>query len=178
LKTGPGHWLAVALVVFTVGCDSPEEPDPVPVPGSPAWRESQTFSVEEAVHRFQFGDYRSGLQWASWTYCLARDTATELLPWTDPPDALLRRFAGHQPPVKKVSLCRLDLQSLNAVTDVETGGPAVIFRLGPPRWESDTEVIVEGGHHVNGLNGSGKTYRVRLQGGTWVVVQATLRWIS
>jgi hypothetical protein len=55
---------------------------------------------------------------------------------------------------------------------------AVVFRLAPPAWESDTEVVVDGGHHVNGLNGSGKTYRVRFQGGAWVVVEARWRWIS
>ena len=174
--TVPVPRIAVAVMALAVGCGSPSAPEPVP--GSPGWREAQVLSVEEAVYRFQFGDYRSGLQPASLTYCLARNTAAELLPWTDPPEALLRRFAGHQPPVKKVSLCRMDLQNLNGVMDVETGGPAVVFRLAPPAWESDTEVVVDGGHHVNGLNGSGKTYRVRFQGGAWVVVEARWRWIS
>jgi hypothetical protein len=168
--------LAVSSIVFALACDSPEAPDPTP--GSPGWRESQVIAVEEAVHRFQFTDYRTSLQPGSFTYCLARNTATELLPWTDPPEALLLRFATHQPPVKRVSLCRMDLQRLNGVTDVETGGPAVIFRLGPLDWTSDTDVVVDGGHHVNGLNGSGKTYRVRFQADAWVVVEAQWRWIS
>jgi hypothetical protein len=168
--------IAVAMIALAAGCDGPTAPEPEPVPGSPRWREAQALSVEEAVHRFQFGDYR--LPPGSLTYCLARTTATERLPWTDPPEALLRRFAGHQPPVKKVSLCRMDLQTLNGVTDAETGSPAVIFRLGPLDWAGDTEVVLDGGHHFNGLNGSGKTYRVRFQTGAWVVVEAHWRWIS
>lgn len=174
----PAPRIAVALMALAVGCDGPTAPEPEPVPGSPRWREAQALSVEEAVHRFQFGDYR--LPPGSLTYCLARNTATGLLPWTDPAEALLRRFVGHQPPVKKVSLCRMDVdvQTLNGVTDVETGGPAVIFRVGPLNWASDTEVVLDGGHHFNGLNGSGKTYRVRFQTGAWVVVEAQWRWIS
>jgi hypothetical protein len=170
------RWLAVTSIVFALGCDSPATPDPTP--GSPGWRASEAVAVEEAVHRFQFADTRTGLQPGSLTYCLARNTETELLPWTDPPEALLRRFATHQPPVKRVSLCRMNLQTLNGVTDVETGGPAVIFRLGPLDWTSDTDVVATGGHHVNGLNGSGKTYRVRFQTDAWVVVEAEWRWIS
>lgn len=176
MKTVDARWWAAAFMLFALGCDSPETPDPVP--GSPGWRESQALSVEEAVHRFQFGDYRAGLPPGSLTYCLARNAATELLPWTDPPEALLRRFAGHQPPVKRLSLCRIDLQTLLGVTDVETGGPALIFRLGPLGWVSDTEVVLDGGHHFNGLNGSGKTYRVRFQTDAWIVVEAQWRWIS
>ena len=176
----------IAVFVFALGgaaCGSPsarlgEVVAPAPVPGSAGWREAETLSVEEAVYRFQFVDSNTGVPTSSLTYCLARSTQTELLPWSDPSEALLRRFAGHQPPVKKLSSCQMDLRNLSGVTDLETGGRAVIFRVSPLVWESDTEVVVDGGYHASGLSGSGKTYRVRFQGGTWVVVEARWRWIS
>ena len=152
--------------------------EPAPAPSLPGWRDAQSLSIEEAVHRFQFVDSNTGLPPSSLTYCLARSTQTELLPWSDPPEALLLRFTGHQPAVKKLSSCQIDLRNLSGVTDVETGGRAVIFRVSPLLWESDTEVLVDGGHYASGLNGSGKTYRVRWQGGSWAVVEVRGRWIS
>lgn len=176
----------IAVLAFVLGGAACGDPpghmgglvEPAPAPGLPGWRDAQSLSVEEAVHRFQFVDSKTGLPPSSLTYCLARSPQTELLPWSDPPEALLHRFAGHQPPVKKLSSCHMDLRNLSGVTDVETGGRAVIFRVSPLLWESDTEVVVDGGYHASGLNGSGKTYRVRLQGGSWVVVDARWRWIS
>lgn len=172
---GVSRVVAIMALAAGAGCGNPSGPGPEP---EPTWREAQALLVEEAVYRFQFVDYLSEPQRSPITYCLARNTATELLPWTDPPDALIRQFAGHQPAVKKLSSCAMGTGLPLTVTDVETGGPAVIFRLAPPRWESDTDVIVDGGHHFSGLGGSGKTYRVRYQGGEWVVVDARWRWIS
>lgn len=184
--------IAVAVMALAAGCGNPSGPEPLPEsPGNPEtpapsvpepapspseWRTAEALSVEEAVYRYQFRDYHD-LPPVPLTYCLARTNAKELLPWTDPPEELLRRFRTHRPPVKRMAVCRID-PNLNGVTDVETGGPAVIFRVAPPVWESDVEVVIDGGHHVNGLNGSGKTDRVRFQGGTWVVVEAQWRWIS
>jgi hypothetical protein len=109
------------------------------------------------------------------TFCLARTTETDQLPWTDPPDALWQRFAGHVPVVKKVSLCRVDLRG---DTDATTGGPAIVFRIAPLHWENDAEIVLEGGYHRGGLAASGQTYRVRYQNGRWVVVEARWRWIA
>jgi hypothetical protein len=161
------------VVAGAVACDSPEGPDPVP--GGPGWRESQAVAIHEAVYRFQFEEHAAGAQPGSITFCLARTTPDDDLPWSDPPEALLRRFAGHVPVVKKASLCRLDLRG---DTDPATGGPAIIFRVAPPQWQSDTEVLVDGGYHSHGLSASGETYRVRYQAGGWVVVEAIWRWIA
>lgn len=167
------RWLAVGVAVLAVGCDSPEGPDPVP--GSPEWRESQALAVAEAVHRTQFAEHAPGAQPGTVTFCLAQTGPEDEMAWTDPPEALLGRFAGHVPVVKKFSLCVLDLRGDR---DPATGTPAVIFRLGPSKWQTDTEVVLDGGHHQNGLNASGQTYRVRYQNGRWVVVETTWRWIA
>jgi len=185
--------IAVVVSVLAAGCGNPSgpgvlpesppapqapaPPTPEPSPSPSAWRATEALSVEEAVYRYQFGDYRD-LPAVVSTYCLARTGASELLPWTDPPAELIGRFRDHRPPVKTVAACRMERALPLGVTDVETGGPAVIFRVAPPVWASDAEVVIDGGHHVNGLHGSGKTYRVRFQGGTWVVVEARWRWVS
>lgn len=148
---------------------------PDPVPGSAGWRESQVVAVQESVHRQQFAEHAPGAQAGQVTFCLAQQDATEDLPWTDPPEALLFRFASHAPAVKRVSQCRLDLRG---DTDPATGGPAIIFRVGPPEWQSDTEVVLSGGYHRGGLDASGQTYRVRYQDGRWVVVEVVWRWIA
>jgi hypothetical protein len=168
-----GRCLAVALVAAAFGCESPQDPDPVP--GEPGWRESQALAVAEAVHRQQFAEHAPSAQPGTVTFCLARTSAEDETPWTDPPDALLRRFAGHAPVVKKFSRCVLDLRGDR---DPATGTPAIIFRAGPPAWQTDTEIVLPGGYHANGLSASGQTYRVRYQNGRWVVVEATWRWIA
>ena len=167
-----GGW-AVAVCVLAVGCDSPDGPSAVP--GGAGWRESQVVAIDEAVYRFQFEEHAAGAQPGSVTFCVARTSETDELPWADPPDALLRRFAGHVPVVKKVSLCQLDLRG---DTDPATGRPAIIFRVAPAQWQSDTEVLVDGGYHQHGLSASGETYRVRYASGRWPVVEAIWRWIS
>jgi hypothetical protein len=89
----------------------------------------------------------------------------------------MRRFRDHRPPVKRKAVCQIHAD-VSGVTDIETGGQAVIFRVAPPVWDSDTEVLVDGGYYFNGIAASGKTYRVRYQDGEWVVVDARWRWIS
>jgi hypothetical protein len=54
----------------------------------------------------------------------------------------------------------------------------VIFRVAPPIWRSDTDVLVDGGYYYNGIAASGKTYQVRFMAGEWIVVDARWRWIS
>jgi hypothetical protein len=158
--------------VLAAACDSPEGPDPVP--GDSGWRESQVVPIDEVVYRFQFEEHASGAG-PSLTFCVARSSPTDEQPWTDPPEALLRRFAGHVPEVKRASLCRIDIRG---DTDPATGRPAMIFRVAPARWQSDTEALVDGGYHANGLSASGETYRVRYENGRWRVVEAIWRWIS
>ena len=188
--------VAAVLLLAGAGCDSPSaprpvtetpQPPPIPVPLPPvatpspsAWQESQRLTVEEAVYRFQFVEYRSQPQIGPLTYCVARTATDDIFSapvWTDPPPELMLRFRDHRPPVKRMAVCRIHTD-VSGVTDVETGGRAVIFRVATPVWESDTEVLVDGGYYYNGISASGKTYRVRFQGGEWVVVDARWRWIS
>jgi hypothetical protein len=156
-------------------CDSGTGPDLVP--GSPEWREAQAVAIYEAVHRQQFEEHAPGAQAGQVTFCLAHEDDSETLPWADPSDELLGRFANHAPAVKKVSECRVDLRG---DTDPATGRPAIIFRVGPLTWQSDSEVVLAGGYHRHGLDASGQTYRVRFNGQTrrWTVVEVTWRWIA
>ncbi len=179
-------------VVLAAGCDAPSSPAPVPglppapAPAAPdpspsptAWQAAHALTVEEATYRYQFEEYRDEPQRGPLTYCLARtanDDPFAAPVWTDPPPELMLRFRDHRPPVKRLAVCRVDV--LVGITDTETGGRAVIFRVAPPVWESDTEVLVDGGYYENGISASGKTYRVRFQGGEWIVVDARWRWIS
>jgi hypothetical protein len=145
------------------------------VPGAPGWRDAQAVLVHEAVHRQQFAEHAPGAQPGQVTFCLAQQDETEGLPWADPPEALLHRFVSHAPAVKRVSQCRVDL---GGDSDPAAGVPAIVFRVGPITWQSDTEVDLEGGYHRNGLDASGQSYRVRYQDGRWVVVEVVWRWIA
>ena len=172
MRVSLGSWV-VGVGLLAVACDSATEP--TPVPGSAGWRESQVVAIDEAVYRFQFEEHAARSQPGSVTFCVARTTETDELPWSDPPESLLRRFAGHVPAVKKVSQCQV---SVGGDRDPATGRPAIVFRVAPAQWQGDTEVRVDGGYHAHGLSASGETYRVRYQDGRWTVVEAIWRWIS
>ena len=161
------------MSIAVAGCDSSTAPDPVP--GGAGWRESQVVAVHEAVHRQQFSEHAPGAQPDQVTFCLAQEGETGDLPWTDPPAALLFRFTSHAPAVKRVSQCQVDVRG---DTDPATGRPAIVFRVGPLDWQSDTEAVLDGGYHRGGLDASGQTYRVRYQDGRWVVVEVIWRWIA
>ena len=188
--------LAAAVALLTA-CDSPNEPAPVPAapaatatpppeilprptvlpPGIPAsaWQVEQAVEVDLAVHQFQFRDTR--LPWPP-VYFLARSSGDQRLPWTDPTDELLRRFAGHEPPVKPLSRSRVDPFSVVAVVDRETGEQGVVFQLGPRAWVSETEVHVTGGYYFNGIAANWNIYRLRYEGRRWLVVHVQREWIS
>jgi hypothetical protein len=151
-----------------------------PAPPLSAWRAAELLNVEEAAYRYEIVEFRSQPQPLPLTYCLAETAVDDpfIAPvWTDPPAELMARFRDHRPPVKRMAVCRIH-PDVSGVTDIETGGLAVIFRVTPPAWESDTEATVDGGYYKNGLSASGKTYRLRYQAGEWVVVDVVPRWIS
>ncbi len=187
----------LAAVPLFAACDTPGGPAPVPAapptttaaapsgfpnptvlpPGIPPseWQEEQEAAVDLAVHQFQFADTR--LPWPP-LYFLGRTGPDQQLPWTDPSRDLLVRFAGHEPPVKPVSQCRVAPLGPVGVADRETGEPGVAFLLGPRSWVSETEVHVTGGYYSNGISSDWNTYRVRHEGGRWVVVHVQGEWIS
>ncbi len=173
---------AAAVFLLAAGCaDSSRpvlEPDPPPDP-----RAAEALAIQQAVHLFQFVHYRREIPTGAITYCLAWTPETEGISgdartWTDPAEALVRRFESHQPPVKKKSACQMPPDISSAVTDLETAAPAVIFRAGTPVWLSDTEVFVHGGYYRHARSAAGDTYRVRYEGGRWAVVEVRTGWIT
>ena len=174
------------------GCSSPQAPSGGPAAPSPApppaftvpaeegppsgWRDSQRVEIEEVVHRRSFVDTRLHLAIAA--FCLARTRPAGYIPWEDPPPALIARFRRNNPAVKPLSACRMEPDGVRSVFDLETGGRAVIFRAGPPEWESDTEAVVIAGHHLTGLGGAEFSYRMRYVDGAWTVVSSRQLWIS
>lgn len=185
----------LAAAAFVAACDSPVAPAPEPVNPAPptappevfprptvlppaippsAWQAEQAVAVDLAVHQFQFRETR--LPPRPLIYFLA--DSTHARPWTNPSQELLRLFAGHEPPVKPFSACRVDPTSLEAVVDVATGAQGVVFRVGPRSWVSETEVHVVGGHYYNGIGAAENTYVVRYERRRWVVVHVRHDWIS
>lgn len=93
----------------------------------------------------------------------------------DPPDELMKRFAGNQPPVRRRSECRA---TTLGDFDKKTGERGLVFRIRIIEWKSDTEVAVEGGYHEHGLSASGNTYTLKKENGKWKVTDDKMDWIS
>ena len=102
----------------------------------------------------------------------------------DPDDAFMRRFAGHQPPVKAASAAMLAAAANpwqrmpGQVIDRETGQPGLIVRVTGISWLSDTEARVEASTFAHGLAARGSLYHVVREGERWVVKEVVLDWIA
>ena len=94
----------------------------------------------------------------------------------NPSDALLARFAGRRPPVKKVS--ESVSKKYEGIFDKETGKKGILFIVTSIKWISETEAEVEGGHYTAPLEASGHVYKVRFENGKWVVKEDDMKWIS
>ena len=125
--------------------------------------------IREAVFRHLFRNNASALQGDAQVYCL------QLHGDADPGEALLRRFAGHRPPVVKASACRLD--PAKGVTEQTTGRRGLIFRIDSIRRTGD-EAIAEGGYFEAGLSASANRYVVRRIAGRWQVVDDAMHSIA
>jgi hypothetical protein len=117
--------------------------------------------------------------WRATAYCLSVGTAplqSLTTEFNDPPQTIMQRFSGLEPPVKPVSQCSRSMDE--GVRDVPGGGgkPALILIAHNIRWLSDTEVEVEGGYYCGGECGSGRRYRMSLEGASWVVKEDVLVW--
>ena len=88
----------------------------------------------------------------------------------------MKRFAGHKPPVRKVSACEADAKK--GVRDKTTGEQGLIFRLVGVRWKSDTEVEVEGGYSESATSASTNVYVVKKIDGKWKVTSDKMITIS
>ncbi|RMG51792.1 MAG: hypothetical protein D6723_10040 [Acidobacteria bacterium] len=129
--------------------------------------------IREAVFRYQFQHNHSGLQQQADAYCLSFGRPGA---YQDPPDAFLKRFRDHVPPVRRASQC--EISPPHGVIDKATGGKGLIFWIATIRWVNDEEVEVEGGYYEAGTSASGNLYRVVREHGRWVVKQDKLLWIS
>jgi hypothetical protein len=126
---------------------------------------SETDAIREAAFRYMF--------FGECAYYLAIIMGDKEV---DPDDAFLKRFADRKPPLKKVSECTASKHE--GVRDKETGEHGLIFRLGEPRWMSDTEVEIDGGYYEYGLAASGNTYYLKKENGRWEVYNDKQHWIA
>ena len=94
----------------------------------------------------------------------------------NPSDALLTRFAGRRPLVKKVS--ESFSKEYEGIYDKETGKKGILFRITSIKWVSETEAEVEGGHYTGPLAASGHVYKMRFENGKWIVEDDDMKWIS
>ncbi len=89
----------------------------------------------------------------------------------------MMKFYGNQPLVKKGSECTVDMDK--GVRDRQNGGKkGLIFHVAGIKWNSDTEVEVDGGYYEGGLSSSGNTYTVKKDAGKWKVIRNKMNWIS
>lgn len=129
--------------------------------------------IRETVFRYQFEHNASGLQQNAKVYFLSLGSLGET---KDPSDEFMKRFRGHKPAVKKVSQSTVSV--FEGVKDEDTGEQGLIFRVTRIEWKNDVEVEVQGGYYESGLSASGNIYRVRREGGKWVVKEDRMLWIS
>jgi hypothetical protein len=151
--------LALLLALATLGC------------ASLTARRGQEEDIREAVFRWQFTHHEAGLAHEAKVFFLAVGEKGG-----DPPEGLLRRFAGHRPPVRKASASRL--VPGNGVVDRQTGERGLRFRITRIRWVSEEEAVVNGDWFEGGLNASGDTFTVRKRDGRWQVTVGTAIWSS
>jgi hypothetical protein len=153
------------------------EPAAPPAPTAVPDRATQELDILESVYRYQFEHNFSGRSSSSFEYVfLSRGGSSRVD--NDPPAELLARFAGNSPPVEPWSACEIGRDGGSGVTLKYLGGRGIIFRLDHVRWIDDETVDVDGGYYVSSRGSSGNTYRAKLQGGRWVVVNDEQHWVS
>jgi hypothetical protein len=131
---------------------------------------SREDAVREAVFKYQIERMTSALQQKDVVFFLSVDEEA------NPSDALLTRFAGRRPPVKKAS--ESFSKEYEGIYDKETGKKGILFRITSIKWVSETEAEVEGGHYTGPLAASGHVYKMRFENGKWVVTDDDMKWIS
>lgn len=95
----------------------------------------------------------------------------------DPTDEFMKRFEGHQPPVRKMSQRSFDRRSFDVI-DAKTGGEGRIFRVKNLVWKSDTEIEVESSCYAGLLDASGATYTLKKVDGKWKIAGLLSLWVS
>lgn len=100
----------------------------------------------------------------------------------DPSDKLLKRFAGHKPPIKKVSQCYIKSKPDTTgtfsdrlwVRDKRTQEIGIIYTISGIRWLGKNKVRVESHSLAGGLFAGSSTYTLRRKGKTWRVTYVKL----
>lgn len=138
-------------------------------PKAPVALTTKEADIYEALLRYQFARNASAAQQSAGSYFIEIQKA-------DPGEALLRRFAGHTPPVKRASEARHARNS--AIYDRQTRQRSLIFEVGPIQWIDKETVEIEAGYYEGNLSSSGNTYRLKRQKGKWKVVSDVMEWIS
>jgi hypothetical protein len=88
---------------------------------------------------------------------------------SDPSDKFIKRFADHLPPVRKVSACVVVMYGHKVVLEKKTGQKSRIYHVTSIKWNSGTEVEVEGWPYEGGLMSSRNTYTLTKDKGRWRV---------
>jgi hypothetical protein len=138
-------------VLVLLGCSSAED-----VSKS---RDEAIPDIHEAVFRHQFNNNPSALGKRAKAYFLRISDK-------DPDEAFLKRFEGHQPPVRPAS------EWTNQDRE------ALLFRLHTVKWIDNNMVEVRGGYYEHIVSSSANLYRLVRQGGKWRVEKDELQSIS
>lgn len=146
-------------------------------PGSPQDEDN----VKETLLRYRFAEANSSSYLDSKFYCLGFET-TRQSPSNlqDPPQTLLDRFQGNNPPVVKSSDCALvgDKEEYKKVLSKSSGEQATFWGLGSVNWSGKDKAELELSY-LYAFNGTGGSiFQLERQNGTWKVTGYTLTWIA
>lgn len=131
---------------------------------------SREDAVREAVFKYQIERLTTDLPKKDVVFFLSVGEEA------NPSDALIARFAGRRPLVKKVS--DSVPKKYEGIFDKDTGKKGILFSVTSIKWINDSEAEVEGGHYTAPLAASGNVYKVRFENGKWVVKDDDMKWIS
>jgi len=132
---------------------------------------SQEDDIREAIFRYQFEHNASSQQKDAHDYFLSIGEHE-----SDPSDEFMKRFAGHRPPVRKASACRIT--ALGSVINKRTGKSGLLFRVGNITWLSEAAATAYGGYSEGNTSASANTYTVTKENGRWKVIKDEINAIS
>jgi hypothetical protein len=131
----------------------------------------EELKIRQAVLRYQFEHNASASHPA--IFCIAiSEGKTEV----DAPANLIRGLNDATHKVVKSSDC--DGNEGNGVIERSSGKLALMLNIGPVKWLTPDEVVVDGGYYEASLSASGNTYRLKKVSGVWRVIKDEMNWIS
>jgi hypothetical protein len=152
----------------------PPPPPPRSGPGSPGGGiNAANLDAAEALYRHQIASNASGGQRNVALLCLGAGPTPDRL--SDPPAALLARFAGDKPSVRGISACRWDDTHW---ADRSTGAHALVHYVTGLDCPSAGRCTGRGGYLEGNLSASGNRYELERRNGRWQVTGDVMEWIS